>query len=127
MEGITEIINDLRTKIKASAIIVALRNGIFIEGTGVMHPSDATSAAVAMLAIVFGAAETAETNLGNEIPGSVTIASKNKDKIREDIIIGGAGPKAILIVRTQNPLTDSKWLDITNAAQKIKEVLAQAS
>lgn len=124
MERITETINDLKTKIKASAIIVGFRNGIYIEGTGVVHPSDATSAAVAMFALVYGASETAETNLGNEIPGSVTIASKNKDKIPEDIIIGGAGPKAIIIIRTQNPLTDSKWHDITDAAQKIKEALA---
>lgn len=127
MKEIEKIIIGLKEEAKARAVIVALRNGIYIEGTGVEYPSDKLSAAVAMLATAFGAAETAEGNLGNEIPECLIIASRNKDRVPEDITIVGAGPKAILIIRTPNPRTGAEWfnemLKIKEAAQEIKKIL----
>ncbi|CAG0966626.1 MAG: Roadblock/LC7 domain protein [Candidatus Methanoperedens nitroreducens] len=101
--------------IESSAI--ASRDGLLICST--LRDQKRAEVLVAMSATMVGAAEAASNELGNGIPETTIVESKNGK------IIGyGAGPKAILLVMTR-PETNLGWVlvEMKKASEKIKQVL----
>lgn len=116
-ESIDEIADSLREKIKADLVAVVSRHGLHIASSGFPATNYALDATIAMMAMAFGAAETAEANMERLPPSNLIIEGE-----KENTVITGAGPKALLVAR--NPklrLGDRKQME--EAAQEIKMLL----
>ncbi len=114
LEKILKNINNIGG-VEASAI--ASRDGLLMSSTMTQKHHAETFAA--MCATMIGAAETATTELGKGVPDRIIVESKNGK-----IIGTGAGGKALLLVMTQPDATLGLVLmEMTKAAEQIKEIL----
>ncbi len=96
---------------------IASREGLLIFST--ISKKQHAEAFVAMSAAMMGAAETATTELGKDIPDRIIVNSRNGK-----IIATGAGPKALLLVMTKpNAGLELVMQEMTKASEMIKEIL----
>ncbi len=111
------VLNDLQRigGVENSAIVT--RDGILIKTTIPEEQHAETFAA--MSATMLGAAEAASVEMGKGFPESVTVESR-----RGEIIITGAGPKAVLVVTTgPDANLDLILNEIEKMVAVIKEIL----
>ncbi len=114
LEGILKEINKTG-KIDESAIVS--RSGLLICST--LPGNQHAETLVAMSATMFGAAETAASELGKDLPERIVIESKNGKLIET-----GAGPKALLLVMARADADLGLVLvEMKKASEKIKQVL----
>jgi len=119
IELVETILTEISTAGGIEAAAIASRDGLLILST--LSEQRLAERFVAMSATMIGAAETAATELGMDIPDKIIIESKNGK------IIGmGAGPKALLIVMTGSDASLGLVLaEMIKVSEKIKNVLGE--
>ncbi len=101
------------------AAFVIRREGLLLVSTMVAKENSEMDTATAMLASAAGALETATMALGKDIPRRVIVETRSAN-----IVVVGAGPKALLIVVTVADIGLSSILPkIQKTADRVKEIL----
>lgn len=117
LEELKSILGLLKNTEGVESSAVASRDGLLICST---IPNKRAETFAAMAATMIGAAETAASELGRDIPERIIVESKNGR-----IIGTGAGDKAFLIVMTLNNGNIGTIIEETaKASEKIKQVLS---
>lgn len=116
-EMLEKVLKDLEKIGDIDASVVVSRDGLLIAANISTEVNAETFAA--MTATMLGAAETAVTELGKELPERV-IAESEEAKI----IVSGAGPKALFVVMT-GPETGLGLIlvEMDDSAEKIKALM----
>ena len=114
---IDHLLSDLKNIGGVEACAAASRDGLLIRA--IMQKEIFSESFAAMSATMFGAAETATTELGNGAPDRIIVESEHAR-----LIIVGAGQKGLLIALV-DPSTGLGLilLELEKGAKKLKELL----
>lgn len=121
-EKIGKIIDKLREHISARVVIVVSRDGVLMSASPKDYHFDNLDETVKKFATAFIASELAELNIGNNVPESVLVSTKDKTGFDEQTLIISAGRSAILIVKALNFILHS-IPSAQKAGKEINEVL----
>ncbi len=114
---IDRILSDLKNVGGVDACAAATRDGLLIGA--IMEQRQFAESLAAMSATMFGAAETATTELGKGMPSRVIVESEHGR-----LIAVGAGPKALLTVLVDlDTGMGLICMELEKSAKKLKELL----
>ncbi len=111
--NLKKLLTELRSRVNVESCAVISRNGIMMAAD---LPKGAKEETFALLsATIFGASEVAFTELGKPQPDKVVVHSEGAK-----LVVISAGPKAILVVTSNESNLEKLMDEIEKATTKIK-------
>jgi len=116
-EMLAKVLGDLQKIGEIEASAIATRDGLLMNAD--MHAKGDPETFVAMSATMLGAAETATSELGKDVPNRVIVETDDGK-----LICMGAGPKALVVVMTAPDAGLGLVLvEMTKSAEKIAKLI----